>query len=200
PRRGPLWRTGVMKLPASLYGRYKDVKREGRRMVTKLRRGVPWAELAGDMIDTRGVPGMIFVDGPPTGGGLGEHFHMYVPARAIDDAIPHRLPLDAFVTLFEPAIATLWGFIALLGQSYPFLRPVEHKKRYLHALVRYWDELDAEGERYSTGASWPKRLWSLPTMLKHCLATLGLPKERCLEPLPPGGIRELINQTEARLH
>jgi len=184
-----------MKLPARLYGTYGDVKREGRRMVTQLRRGAPWADLAGEIIDTRDVPGMIVIDGPSRAL-HGNHFHMYVAARAIEDAVPERLPWEVYETVFEPAIATLWGYVALLASVYLFFHPPGHQERFIRAAVRYWDELDAEGKRYSSGTSSPRRLWDTPNMIAYCIGNAGgISKERLCEPLPPGGLRELVNQS-----
>src|SRR5690606_29811097 len=141
------------------------------------------------------VPGMIFIDGPNRGE-YGEHFHMYVPARAIEEAAHQQLPGDIYSTLFEPAIATLWGYVALLASVYSFFNAPGHQERFLWASVRYWDELDAEGERYSSGPSSPKRLWDTSSMIKYCLGNAGgIPVERVREPLPPGGLRELVNQS-----
>jgi hypothetical protein len=190
-----------MKLPAFLYGPYKEVKKSGPRLVAQLRRGVPWAELAGDeMIDTQEAPGMLVLMGPrPLI--VGPHFHLFVPAIAMRQAILDRkLPREMWDTLVEPAVATLWGTLSFLAPVHLFFedRP-ENQRRMLHAVARFWDELDGEGARYSRGDDEPRRLWELPTMLKYCIANQGLSTEQCIAPLPPGGIRELINQTNARL-
>jgi hypothetical protein len=187
-----------MLVPAFLYGRYRDVKPACQRLVTRLRRGTPWHELGGDMIDTRERPGVLIIDGPASGLGQDDHFHVFAPARVIDQAIPHRLPESTFTELFEPMLATAWGFLALLGQNgQAFLYEPERQIRFLHALVKYWPALDAEGERYSTGGQHIDHLWQLATNIQFCLCNQGLPTERCDEPVPPGGMAELVAQTRA---
>ena len=197
-----------MLVPAFLYGRFPTVKAACRRMVTQIKRGVPWDELGSELgsevpielIDTRDLPGLLVLDGPGPLTGGGDHFHFFAPAHAIRNAIPPRLPKETFTTLFEPMIATRWGFLALLGQwSHSFFFPPGHQQRYLHAAVRWWDELAAEGPRYSTGSNVGEPLWDLFTKLKFCLAREGLPQELLSQPIPPGGMAALVAQTRAGL-
>ena len=48
-------------------------------------------------------------------------------------------------------------------------------------------------------AAKPVTLWSLPTNIGYCLVREGLPVERLREPVPAGGIAELVAQTPRRL-
>jgi hypothetical protein len=198
-----------MHLPAFLYGTFREVKPRCRRMVTRLRRGVPWDELPAELVepgqdpflDTREVPGLLVVDGPsPLAGGGGEHFQLFAPAQVIHLEIPRRLPHTTLDTLFGPMLGTNWGFLALLSQwGQWFLWGPGHQPLYLHALVRRWDELVAEGARYSKGQGYGEPLWEMPTNIHYCLAREGLPQELLKEPVPPGGMAELVAKTRAGL-
>ncbi len=189
-----------MLVPRFLYGRFRDVKAACNRKVTQLKRGASWDDLAGDLIDTRDFPGLLVLDGPSSLLGGADHFHFFAPAQVITDAIPRRLPEDTLLTLFEPAIATNWGFLTMLSQwAQLFLWHPGHQQRFLHLLVRWWDELDAEGPRYSTGSNHGEPLWPLPTNIQYCLVREGLPDAACDEAIPAGGMAELVARTRAGL-
>ena len=190
-----------MLVPSFYYGRFREVKAACSRKITQLKRGATWPELAGDdLVDTREYSCFLVIDGPNPMLGGEEHFNFFAMGQALDYGIPRRLPMSTMDTLFEPMIHTIWGFLSILcqwGQS--FLRPPGHQQRYLHLAVRWWDELVAEGPRYTQGIRDGASLWSLPTNLWYCLAREGLPQELLREPVPEGGIAELVAQTRAGL-
>jgi len=189
-----------MLLPAFLHGKHRDVKAACRRQVTQLKRGASWQDLTGDLIDTADHPGLLVVDGPSVLLGGQPHFHLFAMVNAIQDAIPQRLPPDIHPTLFEPAIHTVWGFLGMLGwQSLIFLRSDHHQQRLLHLAVRWWPSIVAEGDRYSAGIDPGEPLWELPTKLHYCLLHQGLPEELDRQPVPEGGIAELVAMTRASL-
>ena len=113
-----------MLVPAFLHGLFRDVKAACRRKVTQLKRGAEWADLAGDLVDTRDHEGLLVLDGPsPLMGGT-PHFHFFAMAQAIENDVPFRLPESVFTMLFEPMIHTNWGLLVPAGQwGYPFLFP-----------------------------------------------------------------------------
>lgn len=187
-----------MLIPAFLYGRFQEVKAACRRKVTQLKRGAEWSDLADEFIDTRDREGLLVLDGPSPLMGGASHFHVFAMAYAIDNAVPRRLPQSVFTTLFEPMIHTSWGFLVPTGQrAYSFFDAPGHQQRYLHLAIRWWPELEAEGARYSMGLPEPKHLWNMPTNIQHCMAREGLPKELFREPIPEGGIAELVGMTRA---
>ena len=181
-----------------MYGRFREVKRECSKLVTQLRRGKPWAELGGEMIDTREHPGLLVLDGPSNLTGGDVNFNLFATAHAISYAIPRRLPHEAPNELFEPMLATHWGFVAMLGQwGRCFLFPPGHQAAFLHALARYWDDLDPDQPRFTNGSRSGDPLWQLPTNIQFCLAREGLAGELFERPVPPGGMAELVAQTRA---
>ena len=66
-------------------------------------------------------------------------------------------------------------------------------------MLRWWDELAAEGPRYTIGGNEGAPLWQLPTSIKYCLLREGMPEELARAPVPPGGMAELVAQTRAGL-
>lgn len=184
-----------MKLPTFLYGLYRDVKPRCRKLVTRLRRGTPWSELPDDYVDTRDVPGLLVLHGPYPNLGFEPHFQLFVPLRIAEDAMPDRLGWEYEKILFDESLKTIWGVLGLAsdgGQGFIYPASAQDRLRFIRAMVRFWDELDAEGERYSLGGQTGQSLWSLPTMLHYCLINAGIPKERMHAPLPPGGLKELV--------
>lgn len=189
-----------MQIPAFLYGRFQEVKAACRRKVTQLKRSAGWTDLADDFIDTRDCEGLLVLDGPSPLLGGAPHFHVFAMAHAIRNAVPRRLTRSVFTTLFEPMIHTNWGFLVPMGQwGYSFFDPPGHQQRYLHQAIRWWPELEAEGPRYTLGSRAPAHLWDIPTNIKFCLAREGLPEELFDEPVPEGGMAELVAQTRAGL-
>ena len=191
-----------MLIPAFYYGRFRDVKAACSRKMTQLKRGASWPELAGeDWLDTREHPGLLILNGPNPNLGGSEHFHFFAMGQALTNAIPRRLPMDNMVTLFEPIIDTLWGYLSIMSQwGRSFLYPPGHEQRYLHLAIRWWDTLAAEGGRYTIGVSEGSDLWhGCTTNIHYCLARQGLPEELFDQPVPPGGMAELVAQTRAGL-
>lgn len=189
-----------MLVPGFLYGRFRDVKAACRRKVTQIKRGATWNELADDLVDTRDHQGLFVLDGPSPLLGGGEHFHFFALGYAIRKEVYHRLSEDVFETLFEPAIATNWGFLTMLSAwARAFLRRPGHQQRLLHLLIRWWDELDAAGARYTKGANYGHPLWQVVSNIHYCLVREGLPEELAKQPVPPGGIAALVAQTRAGL-
>ena len=187
-----------MLVPSFLHGRYSEVKKAMNRKVTQLKRGAAWADLAGDLVDTRELPGLMVLDGPSRLI-LGEHFHFFVPGRVLHSAIHNRLPDHSYVTLFEPVAATNWGFLTMLGQcGQAFLFPPGHQQHFLHVALHWWGELLAEGPRYSNGSDLGESLWKVFTNVRWALAREGLPRGRFQEPTE-GGLAELVAQTRAGL-
>ena len=189
-----------MQVPGFLHGRYREVKAATRCKITQLQRGASWDELAGELVDTRELPGLLVLDGPNRLLGGEPHFHFFAPARLLFDAIDDRLPGDTYETLFESVAATRWGFLTLLGQwGQSFLWQPGHLEHFLHAALHWWDELDAEGRRYTSGSRSPRTLWELPTNIQFALARLDVPDHRIDPPLPEGGLAELVALTRAGL-
>ena len=185
-----------MDIPSSLYGRYSEVKPRMRKIVMALKRGVDWNTAVGvaNMCDTDNVLGLIILNGPsPLLGGT-PHFHCYLPLTMISEAISHkRLLPDIEDKIFEASLETAWGVLGLLSPAnLMWVYPQERHRPLLGASLRFWDVLDAEGERYTVGLNEGKRLWSIHSNLKYVLANMGVPSHILNSPLPPQGLVSLI--------
>jgi hypothetical protein len=64
----------------------------------------------------------------------------------------------------------------------------------VRAAVRFWDTLDAAGDRYTNGSPYGQTLWSTQRGLSIALAELGLPRHLLQGPLPPEDPREFAAQ------
>jgi hypothetical protein len=106
-----------MKLPSFLYGLYHDVKPRCRKLVTRVRRGTPWSELAEDYVDTEEVPGLFILNGPIPYMGDQPHFHLFAPLTIAEDAMPERLGWEYEQILFEESLKTVWGALGLASDG-----------------------------------------------------------------------------------
>ena len=187
-----------MKIPSFLYGEYSKVKVECRRKAKELKRGATFDDLhAGQWTDTATTPGDIVLDGPDRAISYqGEQFCCFALLVAIGTEwkdVEWLEERDTIIAAYhEAAMREPWIFLGLLGQlSRAFLdqRP-DWLEPFARAAVKFWPLLTAEGARYTKGVG-PKELWSLPTNIKFAVGRLGVPVEKLLAPLPPGGLAEL---------
>lgn len=182
-----------MKIPVPLHGQNKDVKAQARKMVTALKEGQPLADaVGGEMADTGSRDGLLMMDAGPTGAYV-DGFHCYLPFRTVYDALGGKLPAGIEDKVFREGLETAWGVLGILGRNnFPWVRVEERHQPFLEAVLKFWDELCAEGNRYSTGASEGKALWDVPNSLHYVLAKRGVPQETLNSPLPPGGLPEVV--------
>jgi hypothetical protein len=191
----------MMKIPSFLYGQYSKVKIECRRKAKELKRGAAFEDLpAGQWTDTANAPGDIVLDGPSRAISYqGEQFCCFGLIIAIrnewKDAEWTEFRDTILATYHKAAMREPWIFLGLLGQlSSSFLdqRP-EWLDPFARGAVKHWPLLEAEGARYTKGVG-PRELWNLPTNIKFALARLGVPVEKLLAPLPPGGLAALARE------
>jgi hypothetical protein len=190
-----------MKIPSFLYGPYSKVKVECRRKAKELRRGATFDELpAGQWIDTASAPGAIVLEGPCRGFSHGEEqfccFGLIVAIRNEWKDMEWREIRDTIFTVYhEAATREPWLFLGLLGQhSVAFLdqRP-DWLEPFARAAVKFWPLLETEGARYTKGVR-PEGLWDFQTNIKFAVGRLGVPVEKLLAPLPPGGLAALARE------
>ena len=189
-----------MMLPAMFYGLYRDVKKETSKVVTQMRRGKDWIALveAGGMLDPETTPGMIVLDGPSPIIGGSPHFQAWLLWSQLERR-EETISSDLCQQVFEQSLTRPWATLGLvaIGNSFWFIER-KRLRPFLRAIRQYWELFAAVGCRYTDGSSWPVELWSLPNGVSHVLAKLGIPNEK-LDHLPPGGIDELIDETELHL-
>ncbi|WP_218082116.1 hypothetical protein [Anthocerotibacter panamensis] len=199
----------MVQVPSCFYGRYSEVKSRCKKAVTALKRGKTWEEAVdtSSMVDTIATPGLIVLDGPSSLVGGTLNFHCYPLLSQVQAAITEkRLLPEVEETIFRASLQTVWGVLGLIAQTNVMwfailhLTPEYHiqplKERYqpfLDAVLKFWDELYAEGERYTNGSNTGTDLWSNSSNLKYVLANMGVPTELLQAPLPMGGIETLLS-------
>jgi hypothetical protein len=183
-----------MKIPIALYGLTKEVTSSCRKAISAFRRGGPWLEVFGESIDSHRVPGLFALEGPSPLLGGAPHFHLYRPKRELERAIDEgRIPPARMEVMFEESLTEPWGLLTLMGQlNYHFFQESPQRRAFVEAVARVWDVLDAEGARYSLGSRAGRTLWGLPILVHYALANEGVPNEVLAAPLPPGGLRALL--------
>jgi len=119
---------------------------------------------------------------------------LYAPFRELHNAfVSESAMIEASTRAFDEALGHPWSVLGLLSQlCYPWLMDRERADRFLEAMMEYWAELDAVGQRYTTGGQNGEALWDLPHLLKFVLSHRGVPQPRLVEPLPAGGIAALL--------
>lgn len=192
-----------MLLPAIQYGDWKTVKGRMRKVVTQLKRGAGLVDVMihEGMLDTTDHPGLLVMNG--TLQGPASNFHCFAPWRLVWSPLSETrteptVPTPAEDAIFAASLEFPWGVLGLLSwDSQPWLYSKHRHQPFLHAVLAFWDELDAVGSRYYWAVQ-GERLWSLPTGLHHVLANMGVPTDLLRAPLPPEGPRALLRYASAQ--
>lgn len=197
-----------MQIPTLFYGSQKEVRARCRRIVKQLAAGENWQEAieVGSTVETANVAALIVLEGPnQLLDAYGSHFHCYTLLDQIRQASNQgRVNAEVEEMAFRASLQTAWGLLGLIAAKNTtwFWHPEKfyssdqwramRYEPFLTASLRYWDTLDAEGERYSNGSSMGQNLWSLPSSLKYVLANIGVPTNVLKATLPEGGLAEVI--------
>jgi hypothetical protein len=184
-----------MLLPAVQYGDVTEVKKPMQAILRRLLRGEALVDVMTEhgMLDTREHSGLLVLDGivPPGA----PHFHCALPWRPLwQKLLDRRTKTDPAINgaIFEASLGTPWGILGMLPyENHPWLLQRERFDPFLEAVLAFWDELDAVGERYYSAVQ-GKRLWGVPNTLHYVLANLGVSQDLLRAPLPPGGPRALL--------
>lgn len=98
---------------------------------------------------------------------------------------------------YDWALSEPGTFLTALGQyaTVPFLHshPL-YQKLFVEAGLRYWEEYTTEGKRYLVRGWRPEDLWSIPNGIKGAMVTLSGRNDWVLNPLPPGGLPQLVKE------
>ncbi len=178
--------TQSLRIPAFLYGRYRDVARAVRKRVTRLRRGATLDALTDEWLDVDAHQGLLALDGPSPMLGREPQFHCFALNRAIVDA---QLTLEP--RYVDQALSSAWGLLGLFEQL--GLHEDIDLLPFLDRAVELWPVLDGVGPRYSRGMDLGAPLWSLPTKLKFALARQGVDHDNLRRPLGDGGLAALVS-------
>jgi hypothetical protein len=188
-----------MLVPQSLCGRSKQVAALWRRRATALARGAPWIDPDAALIDAGAAPGLILLNGASPLFGSDDNVHAYAPLWVLGHALERgRVARDVAAAAFAAALARPWSVLGALSQAcYRWVDDAALADRFLAAMIRDWDALDALGARYTMGSRQGARLWDLPHVLKYVLARRGVAQADLLRPLPPGGLAALASARAA---
>ena len=169
-----------MQVPALYCGVADDVRKVVRKQVRAYLRGAAWLEAVdGPMVDTRDVPGLIYLEGPTfTGAPKTPQIYLYMPFlelfRAADKG---TVPFERLAQVRADALKSLWGTAAMLGgvasRSY-IRRWPECAPELLRLGVECWDLLDAEGARYASATPEGTRLWVVAFGLHFAMRIMGV--------------------------
>jgi hypothetical protein len=167
-----------------------------RNLVTGLARGENWDDLvkAAGLTDTAKCPGLLVLNGPSPVLGGASHFHCYLPLFCVKDAVSHgRLGPTVEETVFQISLESVGGILGLVSAANRMWAYPRHRHLLLfHAVCRFWQTLNAEGERYTVGSARGQRLWSVDSNLKYVMANLGVPTAILNAPLPEEGPASLV--------
>jgi hypothetical protein len=130
-------------IPSFLYGKFADVKRETGKVVSRLKKGMPIAEVAAayDLVEIGTVPGKLILDGPSPLTGGEPHFNMFALTRLMLMAdMPYEVKFaDVLERFYTDMQQTFWGHMALsTGQTvYNYYGTEARRIAYLRSLIRY---------------------------------------------------------------
>jgi hypothetical protein len=167
-------------------------------MAAAIAEGASWAEVVGaERLSTDAVGGPIVLEND--GGELKAKptIFMALPLEVVIEklAVPLFRGPSAVHPLLHELLQTEWGTLALLGRFnvVAFRHVPALIEPAVRAAVRWWPTWDAVGARYSWKGEPGERLWNESSFgLKVVLGGLGMSREQVLQPLPPGGLAELL--------
>lgn len=145
-----------MKFPALLHGPGPRVRRDAKKVITRLKRGCTIVEAfdeLGGFIEVRPMPGWILLEYTHT---PYESFHLYAVLHRLRERYWETLlnPFDD--ALFEALISTDWGVAMLLCEpGGEFFGPHERTlasgryHRFLDMVVQHWPVFTGLNERWS---------------------------------------------------
>jgi hypothetical protein len=166
-----------MQVPASIYGEYPEVKRRMRRMVTRMKRGVPFEESLGaeQLIDTTEHEGYILLL-PASRNPRRPDFHpIYVLDHVLGGLVDGIFPRETEEAVFNTCLGSAWGLLLLLPHSLAFWVKSEHRwVPFLRAAARFWPVLEAVGARYWDGGFYAVALEHAITTVDYVLTRAGI--------------------------
>jgi Ankyrin repeats (3 copies) len=204
-----------VQIPALLYGTNAEVRKRCRKaLIHVVREQQPLVETfeAEGMVDTTNHAGLFVLGGPGPLVSRYVHYHCYVPwwLLAAGSGGQTLGPIDpaAGEAVFAALLEKPWGVLCLWSRTnivYWGGGDTDRYRRFLWAVLKYWDQLDEEGARYSGSVNTGESLWYATSVVRHVLACLGVPTQLFLQPnvakvpLPPGGLAALVAHADRSL-
>ncbi len=170
-----------MLIPQVLYGTYKTVRSDLRRVVAKLKKsGMLDAVLGSQCIDVSASLGQIFLENPYPGVGTVPAFYVSVLGDLlIDSTATGEVSPEREEMLFQELLLTPWGMSAILGRNnaqFWLMNTPWRLAPYVEAVEHHRAVLDAVGLRFCGGTSGDsqKPWWNFPGGPVYALANLGV--------------------------
>lgn len=184
-----------MRVSSIFYGSYGDVRKATKPVAQAFIRGAPVDEFVAATVETRELPGLLILDEPRTALRPGPHFFFDSIAQWLL-SLQGRVEPNAWMRFYEWALSTCGNFPTVLGQmsvAYMF-EDAKYNRRFIQAGLSFWPELAAEGSRYvmRTSPGLSQDLWATPNGIKRAMVALSGRSDWVLDPLPPGGLPELV--------
>lgn len=205
-----------MQVPAILYGEIKDVHKRCKEALLQWLLGTPYiaAMEAGGVYDVADVPTPITLEIWRHDAGRGLYLSMPTHVLIGEDGLlrQRRWGFDRYdprvVTFFDAALTRPWSLLSLLATQDAHIlfgsvdeRLIERYRRYIAAVLRDCDELEAVGQRYGRHIQDAQYLAQTAYKVYQGLRELGHPTERLGNllghryqgaPEPAGGLRGVL--------
>jgi len=161
-----------MKIPSFLYGRLADVRVRCDDVAVRLAEGALLGDVAGEMLDTESMRGLILLAPPMAGADRQDHYLTYLFLEALgaqraiasDDALRARI--------LRSSLDNDWSLVCCLSPASGV--PVSDLPAFLRALDRHWGSLTSVGKRFSGGMPYGQLLTELPTTIVPSLRAAGV--------------------------
>ena len=205
-----------MHVPAILYGEIKDVRKRCKEALRRWLLGTPYiaAMEADGVYNVADLPTPITLELGPTDWSVGLYVsmptHLLVGENGL--LVPKTGGFDwddtRIAAFFDASLTRPWALLSLLETQDahilfgPVPRPdLDRFRRYIAAVLRDRDELEAVGPRYGPGVYGPGYLAQRAFKVYQGLRALGYPTERLRDllggpfpdaPEPAGGLRGVL--------
>ena len=197
-----------MLVPAILFGSYADARKQCRKALLEWlreRSSLVDALERGGMVATEDVPGPLTLEGPAPGSSKLPQFQFYVPLRILIERTLDPLIPDTQEAVFSSLLVKPWSILCTLSSNnmvlWFFDEDLERYRRYVEGMLRHWDDLEAEGARYSVGSTVGRSLWDAARPVTLALMRIGVPREltKYGAPPPPGGLAAAVARADPKL-
>jgi len=181
-----------MLVPEILCGDTKAVASACKKHIVRFRSGGSWID-AGPLVDVSSAAGLIMLGGPsPLVGG--KNIRLYAPFWEFEKVFSDNGEMVSVgARAFDEALSHVWSMLGLVSQAcYSWLKNDERAARFLQSVIDRWAEIASVGCRYTFGLPNGDAFWNLPHLLKYVLARRGVPQSQLVQPLPSGGIADLL--------
>jgi hypothetical protein len=195
-----------MLVPEFQYGMFRDVKRDCHKLIKRMAAGETWEQTIGTLplVDLQQKEGLILLEANVPRFKSRPHYHSYLLLyEIIHSEYRNSFTREMHDVIFENSLQNSWGTLSLIARAnqvwlwqprfYTFDEwRIRCYEPFLAACLTYWDELNAQGQRYTHTASRGQNLGELLTMVNFVLGHMGVPEETLEPPLPSGGLPELV--------